>query len=99
MLKIKEFYCIAINYFQIVQYEIRPNTRQIVTDWMLDVCCDQNCHTNIFLLVCNTMDRFLKQLGITSGQFQLVAAVTVFITSMLVNPGRRKHTSSTSASS
>jgi len=86
MLEIEEFYCAATNYFQMVQHEIRPNMRQIVTDWMLEVCFDQNCHANVFLLSTNIMDRFLSQLGIKKSQFQLVAAATVFIASKLVDP-------------
>lgn len=86
MLEIEEFYLAATNYFQMVQQEIKPNMRQIVTDWMLEVCIDQNCHVNVFLLSCNIMDRFLSQLRIKKSQFQLVAAATVFIASKLADP-------------
>jgi len=86
MLDIEEFYLAASNYFQIVQQEIKPNMRQIVTSWMLEVCMDQNCHANVFLLSCNIMDRFLSQLGIKKSQFQLVAAATMFIASKLADP-------------
>jgi len=86
MLEIEEFYLAASNYFQIVQQEIKPNMRQIVTSWMLEVCMDQNCHANVFLLSCNIMDRFLSQLGIKKSQFQLVAAATMFIASKLADP-------------
>jgi len=86
MLEIEEFYLAASNYFQMVQQEIKPNMRQIVTSWMLEVCMDQNCHANVFLLSCNIMDRFLSQLTIKKSQFQLVAAATMFIASKLADP-------------
>ena len=38
---------------------------------LLQVCMDQNCHANVFLLSCNIMDRFLSQLGIKKSQFQV----------------------------
>ena len=34
--------------------------RKIVTEWMLDVCLDQHCSTDVFLLAANIMDRFLE---------------------------------------
>lgn len=86
MLDVEEFYLSATNYFQMVQHEIKPNMRQIVTTWMLEVCLDQHFQANVFLLSCNILDRFLSQLGIKKSQFQLVAAATVFIASKLVEP-------------
>jgi len=86
MLDIEEFYVAATNYFQNKQSEIKPHMRKIVTDWMLEVCLDQNCHADVFLLSCNVMDRFLSQLNIRKNQFQLVAASTIFIASKLVDP-------------
>jgi len=86
MLDIEEFYIAATNYFQNIQSEILPHMRKIVTDWMLEVCYDQNCHADVFLLSCNIMDRFLSQVNIKKSQFQLVAAATLFIASKLVDP-------------
>ena len=37
----------------------------------VQVCMDQNCHANVFLLSCNIMDRFLSQLAIKKSQFQV----------------------------
>jgi len=86
MLDIEEAYMAASNYFQNTQSEIKPHMRKIVTDWMLEVCQDQNCHADVFLTSCNMMDRFLSQLCIKKSQFQLVAASTIFIASKLVDP-------------
>merc|ERR1711970_1346411 len=58
MLEIEEFYIAATNYFSNTQSEIKPHMRKIVTDWVLEVCIDQKCHADVFLLSCNIMDRF-----------------------------------------
>jgi len=86
MLNTEEFYISDNNYFENVQKEIKPHMRKLVTDWMLEVCLDQNCHADVFLLSCNVMDRFLSQVNIKKNQFQLVAASTMFIASKLVDP-------------
>jgi len=86
MLDLEETYISVTNYFSNRQSEIKPHMRKIVTDWMLEVCIDQHCHADVFLLSCNIMDRFLSQLNIKKNQFQLVASATMFIASKLVDP-------------
>lgn len=86
MMDTEDCYISDNNYFENVQKEIKPHMRKLVTDWMLEVCCDQNCHVDVFLLSCNVMDRFLSQVNISKRQFQLVAAATIFIASKLVEP-------------
>lgn len=44
----------------------------------VQVCMDQNCHANVFLLSCNIMDRFLSQLAIKKSQFQVQTKITLF---------------------
>ncbi len=39
--------------------------------YYVQVCLDQNCHADVFLLSCNIMDRFLSQLNIRKSQFQV----------------------------
>ena len=34
--------------------------RRIVVEWMLDVCVDQRCNVDVFLLATNIIDRFLS---------------------------------------
>ena len=46
------------NYHQ--QDEIKPHMRRIVVEWMLDVCVDQRCNVDVFLLATNIIDRFLS---------------------------------------
>ena len=38
---------------------------------IFQVCLDQNCHADVFLLSCNVMDRFLSQVNIKKNQFQV----------------------------
>ena len=42
------------------QDEIKPHMRRIVVEWMLDVCVDQRCNVDVFLLATNIIDRFLS---------------------------------------
>jgi len=86
MLTTEECYVSDNNYFENVQKEIKPHMRKHVTDWMLEVCIDQGCHVDVFLISCNIMDRFLSQVNISKKQFQLVATATIFIASKLVEP-------------
>ena len=44
----------------------------------VQVCMDQNCHANVFLLSCNIMDRFLSQLAIKKSQFQVQKKIILF---------------------
>merc|ERR1712117_202836 len=86
MIDTEDFYVSDNNYFENVQKEIKLPMRKLVTDWMLEVCNDQICHVDVFLLSCNIMDRFLSQVNISTRQFQLVAAASMFIASKLVEP-------------
>lgn len=70
-----------INYFNTVQSEIKPHMRKIVSDWMLEVCEEQQCHPEVFSLAINYMDRFLSQLSLQKHQFQLLASVCLFLAS------------------
>ena len=60
--------------------------RQIVADWMLDVCIDQRCHVDVFLLAANIMDRFLATIRMRKRQFQLLGACAIFLASKMVEP-------------
>ena len=42
------------------QDEIKPHMRRIVVEWMLDVCVDQRCNVDVFLLATNIIGRFLS---------------------------------------
>ena len=68
-------------YFDTVQSEIKPHMRKIVTDWMLEVTEEQRCSPDVFGLAVEYVDRFLARVNIRKSQFQLLAAVAMFIAS------------------
>ena len=53
---------------------------------MLDVCVDQRCHADVFLLAVNIMDRFLETLSLKKKQFQLLGAASIFLASKMCEP-------------
>ena len=72
---VKEDYC------KTMQSSIAPHMRKIVTDWMLEVCEDQNCQPEVFFLSVNYLDRFLSKVNISKHQFQLVASTCLLLAS------------------
>ena len=55
--------------------------RRIVTDWMLEVCEDQEAGTEVFLLAVHYLDTFLSSTPIRKSQFQLAAATCLLLAS------------------
>merc|ERR1712209_142343 len=70
-----------VDYFSNVQPELRPHMRRIVTDWMLEVCEDQEAGTEVFLLAVHYLDTFLSSTTIRKSQFQLAAATCLLLAS------------------
>ena len=64
-----------------LQREVAPHMRKIVTDWMMEVCEDQQCQPKVFFLAVSYMDRVLSTLTIKKNQFQLLAAVCILLAS------------------
>ena len=69
------------DYCHSTQTNIKPHMRKIVTDWMLEVCEDQQCQSEVFFLAVNYLDRFLSRVNIKKTQFQLVASVCILLAS------------------
>eukprot|EP00092_Neocalanus_flemingeri_P053700 GFUD01063187.1.p1 GENE.GFUD01063187.1~~GFUD01063187.1.p1 ORF type:complete len:229 (+),score=71.73 GFUD01063187.1:3-689(+) len=69
------------DYCSSVQSHIAPHMRKIVTDWMLEVCEDQQCQPEVFFLSVNYLDRFLSKVNINKNQFQLCASVCILLAS------------------
>ena len=69
------------DYCNKIQTEIAPHMRKIVTDWMLEVCEDQQCQPEVFFLAVNYLDRFLSLVNIKKNQFQLLASVCILLAS------------------
>lgn len=72
---------VQVDYFRSVQTEVKPHMRKIVTDWMLEVCEEQQCHPEVFFHAVNYMDRFLCHINIAKNQFQLLASTCLFLAS------------------
>ena len=75
---------VVSNYFLTVQTNINPHMRKIVTDWMMEVCEDQQCKPEVFFLSINYLDRFLSTVNIKKNQFQLCASVCILLASKLL---------------
>lgn len=69
------------DYFKTIQTEVKPHMRKIVSDWMLEVCEEQQCQSEVFHLAINYMDRFLSKVNIKKNQFQLIGAISMFLAS------------------
>ena len=76
-----ELESVKIDYCGRKESLIAPHMRKIVTDWMLEVCEDQQCQPEVFFLAVDYLDRFLSLVNITKNQFQLVASTCLLLAS------------------
>ena len=70
-----------VDYCSSIQTEIAAHMRKIVTDWMLEVCEDQQCPPQVFFLATTYLDTFLSRTSIRKNQFQLLASVCLLLAS------------------
>jgi cyclin D2 len=70
-----------IDYCATHQSEIKPHMRKIVADWMLEVCQDQQCQSQVFHLALHYMDLFLSRKNIPKNWFQAMAAGCLLLAS------------------
>lgn len=83
LLNIENNYCIQSNYFMYIQNEIKPWMRNVLANWMLEVCDNQRCEEDVFVLAMNILDRFLSVQLIGKRHLQLLGTVCMFIASKL----------------
>lgn len=83
LLNSEERHVPSASYFDCVQPDLKPHMRKIVTEWMLEVCEEQECQPDVYWLAVNYMDRFLSVSRITKSRLQLLGAVCLFLASKL----------------
>merc|ERR1712168_1243694 len=66
-------------YFKHLQLEITPRMRQVVAEWMLEVCEEEQSHPELFCLAVNCLDRFLSKVQIKKSQLQLLASACLLV--------------------
>jgi len=66
------------NYFSF-QTELKPGMRREVASWMLEVCEEEGCSSQVFCLAINYLDRFLSTCKISRNQLQLLGAVCLLV--------------------
>lgn len=74
------------NYFATVQKDISPRMRQVVAEWIIDLCEEQNCQEEVSLLALNYMDRFLSAVPIRKTHLQILATACLLLASKLREP-------------
>ncbi|XP_034244982.1 G1/S-specific cyclin-D2-like [Thrips palmi] len=83
LLELETVYVPECNYFVVVQKDILPYMRKVVSTWMLEVCEEQQCEDQVFPLAVNFLDRFLCACAISRKQLQLAAAVCLLLASKI----------------
>jgi len=67
------------DYFKHPQLEITPRMRQVVAEWMLEVCEEEQSQPELFCLAINCLDRFLSRVEIKKSQLQLLASACLLV--------------------
>ncbi|XP_055300323.1 G1/S-specific cyclin-D2 [Sitodiplosis mosellana] len=79
----------VINFYNNPQCEITPKMRRIVAEWMMEVCEENKCQEEVFILALNYMDRFLALTPVPRTQLQILAAACLLLASKLREPSVR----------
>jgi len=67
------------DYFKQLQLDITPRMRQVVAEWMLEVCEEEQSQPELFCLAVNCLDRFLSKVEIKKTQLQLLASACLLV--------------------
>ncbi|XP_017489012.1 PREDICTED: G1/S-specific cyclin-D2-like, partial [Rhagoletis zephyria] len=79
----EERYLITGSYFKCLQTDLKPSMREVVANWMLEVCEEERCQREVYPLAMNLLDRFLAVVRISKTQLQLLGSVCLFIASKM----------------
>ncbi|KAM8927040.1 G1/S-specific cyclin-D1-like [Pelodytes ibericus] len=83
MLQTEHRYLPSPSYFQCVQKEVYPYMRKMLTSWMLEVCENQKCADEVFLLAVNCLDRVLTLEAVEKKKLQLLGSSCLLLASKL----------------
>ncbi|KAF4079500.1 hypothetical protein AMELA_G00178780 [Ameiurus melas] len=83
LLTIEDMFLPQAPYFQRVQKDLQPYMRRVVATWMLEVCEEEDCEQEVFLLAVNYLDRYLSVVPTKKSCLQLLGAVCLFLASKL----------------
>ncbi|XP_018016967.1 G1/S-specific cyclin-D2 [Hyalella azteca] len=65
------------------RHKLEPACRKLVVTWMLEVCEEQHCEDQVFVVAVSLLDKFLSVVSIRKTQLQLLAAVCLLLSSKL----------------
>jgi cyclin D2 len=86
MLKTEGRYLPANSSLLMKQSQVNPRMVEIVAGWMMEVCEEQACQDEVFLLAMNYLYRFLMTTDIKKSQLQLLGAACMLMASKLREP-------------
>jgi len=82
LMDLEKFYVIKENYlYNGTQPEVKPHMRDILSNWMLDVCTAEKCEPDVFPLAMSLLDRFMCRYKVKVECLQLYGAVCILIAS------------------
>ena len=67
------------DYIKTVQSEVSVSMREVVAEWLLAVCTEEQCQPQIFHLTVNILDTVLTKIDIKASQLQLLASACLLV--------------------
>lgn len=87
LLKTEDRYAlVCTSTFITIQSEVTQQMMKVVSEWMMEVCEEQKCQEDVYLLAVNYMYRFLTLCNIRKNQLQLLGTTCMLLASKLREP-------------